>query len=72
MSTDIAKLTRRVAALEDAVSVLVSHLEVEDKVADDRLGHRDVAGQRTTERNKAMDDATHAAHELDQHPGGLR
>jgi hypothetical protein len=67
MSTDIAKLTRRVAALEDAVSVLVSRLEVEDEVAEP--SQRDVAGQRTAERNKAMDDATHAAHEVDQHPG---
>jgi hypothetical protein len=66
MSTDIAKLTRRVAALEDAVSVLVSRLEVEDEVVEPSQG--DAAGQRTAEMNKAMDDATHAAHEVDQHP----
>jgi len=64
MSTDIAKLTRRVVALEDAVSVLMSRLD-EGKIAPP--SQRDAAGQRSAEMNKAMDDATHAAHEIDQH-----
>jgi hypothetical protein len=66
MSTDIAKLTRRVATLEDTVSVLVRRLKVEDEVAEP--SQRDAAGQRTAEMNKAVDDATHAAHEIDQQP----
>jgi hypothetical protein len=69
MANDVRALARRIEALEDAVSILVKTLGVEDQVEGAKAARREDAQRRTAERNDAMSEATRAATEVNQRRG---